>query len=126
MYNSITAVLKSTIEYYDSSILVVLRCIYQLKINKIQIYEWSDYYNELFNKDWITKEDSVKLKELLELKKYNICFAEIIKISANQLIKCVYLKNLEIEPYELMQLIVTHEDEYSWGTILKNILLDSY
>lgn len=122
IYNSITYVLKSTIEYFNSYIFVVLRYIYQLKINKIH----HDYYNELFNKDWITKEDSIQLQKLIELEDYNTCFAEIIKISANQLIKCIYLKNLTLEPYELMQLIVMNENEYNWGTVLKSILLDSY
>jgi hypothetical protein len=112
---SINESLLETFEEFNTNIFNILRPLYQLMMNKIRLEEFNIYLIE-----------NIKSINSIELyfneKKYSECFDMLLQSYSSELKKLIYLKNIDMNQYELMKIITSDENCYKWTNTLKSIL----
>jgi hypothetical protein len=112
---SINAILLETFEEFNTNIFGILRPLHQLMTNKTNLEEFNKYLIEN-----IKSIDPITL--YFNEKKYSECFDALLHSYSSELKKVIYIKNIEISPYDLIKIITSNENCYIWIDTLKSIL----
>jgi len=123
IHTSIEMVIKSVANHFENNIFPDLRTLYCLMNDKLELND--DIRQYIFNETSLLT-DSTNLEEFkthFENKNYKYCFDKYIELVSNKLDILIYLKKLELNSIELLQIITSDKKEYTWIDMLNYIIV---